>query len=83
MNLTRRNFLLASSSAAAAGIFNIGCTGPAVRRPLPSERINVAVIGCGTMGRSNMDRIMQDKRVQVTCVCDPVADACSYGYDAD
>ena len=83
MNLSRRDFLWASSGAAAAGLFNIGCTGPSVRRPLPSERINVAVIGCGTMGRGNMDKIMKDNRTQVTCVCDPVADACSYGYDAD
>ena len=85
MNLTRRNFLAASSGAAVAGLglFNIGCVGPSVRRPLPSERINVAVIGCGTMARSNMSAIMWDKRVQVTCVCDPVEDAPSYGYDND
>ena len=82
MDFTRRDFLAASSLAAlwTAGGCR-GVTGP--RRPLPSGRINVAVIGCGTMGRGNMEAIMKDPRVQVTCVCDPVKDALSYGYDPD
>ncbi len=53
------------------------------KRPLPSERINVAIIGCGAMGRSNMVGIMNDNRVQVTCTCDPVEDAAAYGYEAE
>ena len=85
MNLSRRNFLAASSGAAVAGLglFNIGCTGPSVCRPRPSGRINVAVIGCGTMGCGNMNEIMKDKRVQIVCTCDPVEDALAYGYDPD
>ena len=80
---TRREFLGFGAAAAGLGLFNIGCTSTSPRRPRPSDRINVAVIGCGTMALSNMNAIMQDKRVQVTCVCDPVKDALSYGYDAD
>ena len=63
------------ASVAAAPFFIGGCTGVApvpARRPAPSERINLAVIGCGGMGRANMNQFLQDKRVQVTLVCDPI-----------
>ena len=72
-------------SAFAALFAASGCrmfgTGVSPRRPLPSERINLAVIGCGTMGLGNMNGFLRDARVQVTVVCDPVKDAKAYGYD--
>ncbi len=49
----------------------------------PSGRIDVALIGCGTMGIANMNEIMKDGRVRVTRTCDPVADSPAYGYDPD
>ena len=84
--MNRREFLKSSAFASlfAAGgcrVFNIGSAEP--RRPLPSERINLAVIGCGTMGMGNMQGFLRDKRVQVTVVCDPVKDSPAYGYDND
>ena len=84
--MNRREFLKTSAIASlfAAGgcrAFNIGRCEP--RRPLPSERINLAVIGCGTMGMGNMNGFLRDKRVQVTVVCDPVKDSKAYGYDKD
>ncbi len=61
-------------------MFNIGYADP--RRPNPSERINVALIGCGIMGVINIGVFMQDSRVQVTAVCDPIMEAPKYSYDA-
>lgn len=72
-NFTRRDFM--SASVAAAPFFIGACAGVgpvSARRPAPSERINLAVIGCGGMGRANMNQFLQDKRVQVTLVCDPI-----------
>ena len=73
MNLSRRAFLRAAAAVSpflAGGCFHIGY--PAARRPSASERINLAVIGCGGMGGANMDQFLQDPRVQVTLVCDPI-----------
>ena len=70
---SRRSFLRASLAASpflAGGCFNIGY--PAARRPAASERINLAVIGCGGMGGANMNQFLQDSRVQITLVCDPI-----------
>lgn len=70
---SRRDFLrsaVAASPFLAGGCFSIGY--PKARRPLPSERINLAVIGCGSMGWANTQQFLQDTRVQVTLVCDPV-----------
>ena len=71
--LSRRTFL--QSAAAAVPLFAGGCcigANRAARRPSPSERINLAVIGCGGMGGVNMNQFLQDPRVQVTLVCDPI-----------
>ena len=83
---TRRNFLKNSAFASlvAAGgcsAFDIGRSDP--RRPLASERISLAVIGCGAMGNWNLTPFLDDKRVQVTVTCDPVRDAKAYGYSKD
>ena len=76
---TRREFMKAALATAGVapfvgcqsfGAFNIGYKAP--RRPAASERVNLAVIGCGTMGEGNMQGFLMDKRVQVTVVCDPV-----------
>lgn len=83
--MNRREFLKSSAfmslfAAGGCSVFNIGRKNP--RRPLPSERINLAVIGCGTMGAGNMSGFLKDKRVQVMVTCDPVKDSSLYGYDA-
>ena len=73
-SLSRRGFLRAAAIASpilAGGCFNIGY--PAVKRPAASDRINLAVIGCGGMGGANMNQFLQDPRVQVTLVCDPIS----------
>ena len=75
MKLTRRNFI--GTSAFAGSFFIGGCAAskPARggRRPAPSDRVTLGVIGCGGMGRANMDALLQDPRVQVVKVCDCIA----------
>ena len=82
MNLTRKTFL-GTGLLALGGcrMFNIATVNP--RRPKPSERVNLAVIGCGTQGFANMNGFLQDKRVQITTVCDPVLSAGKYSYRSE
>lgn len=78
-DLTRRNFIL---NTAAAGVgFTIvpshvlGGEG----RIAPSDRINVALVGCGTVGLSLLDRVWIDRpELQFISVCDPNRE--SYDY---
>ena len=82
MNVTRKTFL-GTGLLALGGcrMFNIATVAP--RRPKPSERVNLAVIGCGTQGFANMNGFLQDKRVQITTVCDPVLSAGKYSYRSE
>ena len=75
--MNRRDFLKASAAAAGYGLFNVGCTG--VRRP--SDRLNLAVIGCGPMSAGNMGAFLRDPRVRVVAVCAPIAETKRHGYD--
>src|SRR5580692_12779358 len=36
----------------------------------PSKKINVAQIGCGRMGRSDLGNVMNESRARVVAVCD-------------
>jgi predicted dehydrogenase len=56
---------------------------PRVRRPLPSERINVGVIGYGTIAHGSVANFLRDERVQVVAVADPAADLPNYGYQGE
>ena len=79
--ISRRFFIGAGATALFGGCqcpFFAGGVSP--RRPKPSERVNLAVIGCGTMGRGNMEAFLRDPRVQVVAVCDPVSELKDYGY---
>ena len=81
--MKRREFLSTTALAAVCagcGSFNIGETRG--RRPASSEMLNLAVIGCGPMGASNMGAFLKDPRVRVTHVCDPIAESSYHGYDA-
>ena len=84
--MNRREFLRGS---AAASLFAVGgcrmfdggfC---AEGHPEASGRINVAIIGCGTMGNGNMWGFLRDPRVRVTVTCDPTRSCKAYGYSAD
>ncbi|MCP4026723.1 MAG: Gfo/Idh/MocA family oxidoreductase, partial [Sphingomonas sp.] len=41
------------------------------RRPEPSERITMGLIGCGGMGRGNLSGFLNMPDVDVLAVCDP------------
>lgn len=70
---TRRRFLRAASATAAFTSFQIVprhvLGGP--RFVPPSEKINVAMIGCGGKSRSNMQGMMQHPDAQIIAVADP------------
>jgi len=84
--MNRRDFIRGAAGAsllATGGCRVFDICGLSSGRPVPSGRISLGVIGCGTMGMVNMCGFLRDKRVQVTVVCDPVRDSKAYGYNKD
>jgi predicted dehydrogenase len=73
-NSSRRAFLGQSALASAAGwAFPTIIPGSALglsRRPAPSNRITVAVIGTGNQGFNDIGSFLADDRVQLVAVCD-------------
>jgi len=64
--MTRRDFLKGAAVTSSLWV------GPWARglAEAPSERITVAVIGCGLMGMGHLNRCLGDPGVQVLAVCD-------------
>ena len=75
MATTRRQFVGALSFAAP---FFLGGS----RLFAANGHINLAVIGCGTQAHTNVPTFLQDPRVRVTLVCDPVLAATGYSYNS-
>ncbi|MBN1351506.1 Gfo/Idh/MocA family oxidoreductase [candidate division KSB1 bacterium] len=67
IEVTRRDFMKTSATA-AVGI--TAALSPASNILGANDRINVGVIGCGGMGRSNMRHFMENKDVSIISVCD-------------
>jgi predicted dehydrogenase len=44
----------------------------------PSDKLNLAYIGCGTQGLREMLRLLGNPQVQITAVCDPERDNTNY-----
>jgi len=72
-SLTRRSFLSQTASVAMLAT----APGPALRGQAPSRtsrspnsRIHLGLIGCGGMGRTNLNACVQDPGVVVTAACD-------------
>lgn len=82
---SRRGFLAgAGALIAMPALIPSGCASArCAKRPLPSERLNVAFIGYGTMGHDNMGNFLNNDRVQIVGVCDPNREAPLYGYNAE
>lgn len=84
--MNRREFITKSSLAAAAGFVLpafASCNAPSrarVRRPAPSGRVNLGVIGFGTIAFTTVPNFLAEARVQVVAVADPVTDLPNYGY---
>ena len=70
--LSRRKFI--GTTAAAVGAFTIiprhVLGGP--KFVAPSEKVNVAIIGCGGQGRTNMTSLFQQADAQIIAVADPI-----------
>jgi len=90
MNLNRREFIYQSALASAAALVlpsmtSCSATAPQarVRRPDPSGRINLGVIGYGTIAFSTVPNFLADPRVQIVAVADPVSELGNYGYSGE
>ncbi len=71
--LSRRGFLRGAAAAATALAAPQVIPGAALGlddRPAPSERITLAMIGCGNQGWNDIHAFLGDDRVQVIAVCD-------------
>ena len=69
MNLSRRTFLRGSAATASAALFNI-VPARVLGQNAPSNRIAMAMIGVGGMGRGNMGSFLDIEDVTVRIVCD-------------
>ncbi len=85
MNLNRRDFIIQSALATAATLVLPGCKSSrgGVRRPAPSDRVNVGVVGFGTIAFTTVPNFLADPRVQIVAVADPVSELGNYGYSGD
>ncbi len=77
--MNRRKFL--ETTAATSAAFSVvprHVLGGAGYVP-PSDKIVMAHIGCGTQGmREMLHGLVQDERIQIAAVCDPVKDSTDY-----
>ena len=69
-NIDRRTFISTTASAAAFTIVPRHVLGGKNHIP-PSEKLNIAYIGCGTQGIREMCPLLQNPEVYIKTVCDP------------
>jgi predicted dehydrogenase len=85
--VSRRSFLAGTGALFAVPcILPSGCVsakGVVARRPPPSERITVGMLGYGTMAQDNIGNFLNNDRVQLVSVCDVVSEGPLYGYKAE
>lgn len=87
-SLHRRDFIKTSALAAAGlvlpALTSCSSTGTrSVRRPAPGSRVNVGLVGFGTIAHSTTPNFLSDPRVQVVAVADPVNELPNYGYGGE
>ena len=77
-DMNRRRFLgyTAASTAAFSIVPRQVLGGP--NQVAPSEKINIALIGCGTQGLREMVEMLALPQVQLVAVCDPNKDSNDY-----
>lgn len=70
--IPRRDFIKLGGAAAAAAIFPTIIPAEVLGENAPSKRVNFACIGCGEIGRVNLDTALtlRDRGVHVGAVCD-------------
>jgi len=85
--VSRRRFMAGSGALLALPtLVSSGCLGlrgNAARRPPPSERINVGMLGYGTMAQDNIGNFLNNDNVQLVSICDVVSEGPLYGYNAE
>jgi len=69
-NLSRRQFLASSAIAIATPGLLTSCATAATKRPNPSGRITVGVLGWGMQGPGNTRALLNEKDCQVVAACD-------------
>ncbi|AOS45936.1 Putative 4,5-dihydroxyphthalate dehydrogenase [Lacunisphaera limnophila] len=84
-SLARRDFIKTSALAAAGLVLPAltACRSPGsrpARRPAPGSRVNVGLVGYGTIAHSTTPNFLSDPRVQIVAVADPVNELPNYGY---
>lgn len=75
---TRRQFLASTSVAAAAVSMAPRHVLGGVKHIPPSERINLAYIGCGTQGFRQITAALEHPAIRIVAVCDPVRGSDGY-----
>ncbi len=70
---SRRTFLKHSAAAAAASLTIVPrhVLGAQGQTPAPSDKVNIALIGAGGQGRSNLRKLFEQPDAQVIAVADP------------
>ncbi len=68
--ITRRQFVGTTATAAAFTIVPRHVLG-GVGFTAPSDKMNIAYIGCGTQGIREMAPLLKEEDIQITSVCDP------------
>jgi len=71
---SRRDFLGASAAAAVCSIVPRHVLG-GPKFVAPSDKVNVAVVGAGGQGRTNIRALFQEADAQVIAVADPIAES--------
>ncbi len=75
MKTDRRRFV---QSASALSLLPRHVLGGQAAQPAPSERIHVALIGCGTEAIRELPQFIQHPALRFTAVCDPCRSAIGY-----
>ena len=78
-SIDRRTFI-GGVSTAAVGLTIVPSSVLGGRHTAPSDKLNVAYIGCGTQGLRELPDLLELEDVRVTAVCDPQREAIGY-YD--
>ncbi|MHB8973810.1 MAG: Gfo/Idh/MocA family protein [Pirellulaceae bacterium] len=78
MNTTRRQFMRTTAAAVAATIVAPHVLG-GPRYVAPSDKVNIALVGAGGQGRTNVRALFQESDAQVIAVADPIE---QYSLDA-
>jgi hypothetical protein len=68
--MTRRKFVGTTAAATAFTVVPRHVLG-GVGYTAPSDKLNIAYIGCGTQGIREMASLIREEDVQITSVCDP------------